>query len=241
MLFILPLVEVVDRFGIESRFGACTWLGWTSSEALVLSVPIISAYIPTIIIFGCYSAIFVYLRASDPRMALHTQQVAPVTNASAKTKSSRDFVLVQNTVDQKMRAINFGQVRGGNWVKIRMDKESHLGENGLRVGDNIVVYFGPTEKSKPGYYSTIVRGVYDDKKTCDEALKALRASKRKSAGPVIETERTERLRGVSQFQTDEDLADGHVTEIFALTDPINKAFFKQKMNNNMASVKSRFV
>ncbi|GAV05091.1 hypothetical protein RvY_15271 [Ramazzottius varieornatus] len=140
-----------------------------------------------------------------------------------------------------MRAINFGQVGGGNWVKIRMDKESHLDENGLRVGDHIVAYFGPTEKSKPGYYSTIVCGVYDDKKTCDEALKALRASKRKSAGPVLETERTKRLRGVAQSQTDEDLADGHVTEIFALTDPIIKAFFKQKMNNNMASVKSRFV
>ncbi|GAU89448.1 hypothetical protein RvY_01997 [Ramazzottius varieornatus] len=34
---------------------------------------------------------------------------------------------------------------------------------------------------------------------------------------------------------------GHVTKIFALIDPINKAFFKQKMNNNMASVKSCFV
>ncbi|GAU97126.1 hypothetical protein RvY_08479 [Ramazzottius varieornatus] len=220
-----------------------------------------------------------------------------------------------------------------------MDKKSHLDENGLRVGDHIVAYCGPTEKSKPGYYSTIVRGVYDDKKTCDEALKALRDSKRKSAGPVIETERTKRLCGVAQSQTDEDLADvqkklqsivssfywkkqtpgsqqirsgydvwikktvladlvqhygpkavcpnngwpkytwklvlhmlggeesvfatkplkkkigadvilkepailaviGHVTEIFALTDPINKAFFKQKMKNNRASVESRFV
>ncbi|GAV04461.1 hypothetical protein RvY_14733 [Ramazzottius varieornatus] len=184
---------------------------------------------------------------------------------------------------------------------VHCSAKQHLDENELRVGDYIVAYFGPTENSKPGYYSTIVRGVYDDKKTCDDALKALRASKQKSAGPVIETERTKRLRGVAQSQTDEDLADdlvqhygpeavcpnngwpkyawklvlhmlggeesvfatksltkkiradailkepailaviGHVTEIFALTDPINKAFFKQKMNNNMASVKSRFV
>ncbi|GAV00325.1 hypothetical protein RvY_11192 [Ramazzottius varieornatus] len=88
---------------------------------------------------------------------------ATINAISTVHRSAKHFVLVQKIVDQKMRAINFGQVRGGNWVKIRMDKESHLDENGLRVGDHIVAYFGPTEKSKPGYYSTIVRGVYDDK------------------------------------------------------------------------------
>ena len=107
---------------------------------------------------------------------------------------SADFILLQNPADKMTRCINFG-VKNITWKVIRSDSSCELHEGDLRRGDKVVVYFSAAnEKTKPGWYSTMVKGIFASKQECDQAKKDLLCKKRSTK--ATGEERLKRLKAI---------------------------------------------
>ena len=101
---------------------------------------------------------------------------------------------MQNPADKMTRCINFG-AKNITWKDIRSDPSCGLHEGGLRKRDKVFVYFSAaTETTVPGWYSTTVKGIFANRKDCDQAREDLFGKKRISG--ATGEERPKRLKAI---------------------------------------------